>query len=80
MEHNFKPIDSAEAWQLSNPPILPLASLRASMDIFDRVSMEELVNQGKKLNAYLEQGLKMYCSEGVEIITPKDEVACSLCG
>jgi kynureninase len=40
MGHDFRPIASVESWQLSNPPILQLAALRASLDIFDETGIE----------------------------------------
>lgn len=36
MATEFDPIPSVESWQLSNAPILPIAALRASLDVIDR--------------------------------------------
>ena len=42
MERKFKAIGNAESWQLSNPPIFQLASLRASMELFEKATMKSL--------------------------------------
>ena len=34
MKDSFRPIPTAEGWQLSNPPILAMAAVRASMQVF----------------------------------------------
>ncbi len=68
----FKAIPTVEAWQLSNPPIFQLASLRASMNIFDEAGMENLRARGDKLTSYLEFLLKTNCEGKLEIITPKE--------
>lgn len=70
MGPNFNPIPTIEAWQLSNPPILQLASLRASMAIFDEAGISNLRARGDKLTAYLEFLLKENCEGKLEIITP----------
>ena len=49
MGDRFESANTAEAWQLSNPPILMLAALRASLDIFDQTSMAELAKSGKAM-------------------------------
>ena len=36
MENKFDPMPSAEAWQLSNPPIASLACIAASLEVFDQ--------------------------------------------
>ena len=53
MKPHFKPIPSVEAWQLSNPPIFQLASLTASMKLFDQVGMGALRKRGDRLTALL---------------------------
>lgn len=72
MGPNFDAIPTAEAWQLSNPPIFQLASLRASMNIFDEATMPALRARGDKLTGYLEYLLKENCGERLSIITPKE--------
>ena len=49
----FQAIPGAEGWQLSNPSILSMAALRASMDIFDEAGIERLRAKSEILTAYL---------------------------
>lgn len=81
MGPNFKAIPTVEAWQLSNPPIFQLASLRASMNIFDEAGIQNLRKRGDRLTAYLEYLLLENCAGKLEIITPKnpDERGSMLC-
>ena len=70
---DFDPIPGAEGWQLSNPPILALAALRASLEIFDEVRIEALREKSKLLTGYLEFLLDQITNEQISIITPRDE-------
>ncbi len=72
MEHKFKPIPTVESWQLSNPPILQLASLKASLDIFDKAGMKSLREKSEKLTGYMEYLIEQKGGNIIEIITPKD--------
>jgi len=72
MGPDFDAIPGAEGWQLSNPPILPMAALRASMEIFDEVGMEKLRTKSELLTGYLEFLLDQHVDEGFTIITPRD--------
>ncbi len=68
----FDPIPGAESWQLSNPPILPMAALMASLDIFREAGIDALVQKSRKLTGYLEYLLGAIDSERMKIITPSD--------
>lgn len=72
MGPNFEPIEGAEGWQLSTPPILQMAALRASMEIFDEVGMERLKAKSDLLTGYLEFLIDEIKSESISIITPRD--------
>jgi kynureninase len=73
MEHEFIPIPTVESWQVSNPPILQLASLKASLDMFDDVGMKALREKSEKLTGYMEFSIEQKKDTGIEIITPKDK-------
>jgi kynureninase len=72
MHHNFQPIPTVESWQLSNPPILQLAALKASLDIFDEATMAALRQKSEKLTGYMEYLVNNKNNGNIEIITPKD--------
>jgi kynureninase len=77
MPDSFNPIQSAEGWQLSNPPILSLAAIRASLSIFDEVGMDTLVAKSKVLTNFLLFLLDSIETDRIEIITP-EERGCQL--
>ncbi|MGZ3698673.1 MAG: kynureninase, partial [Bdellovibrionota bacterium] len=72
MGPEFKPIPGAEGWQLSNPPIFQMASLRASMELFDQAKIERLRAKSEKLTGYLEFLLDRLPEGFCKIITPRD--------
>jgi kynureninase len=72
MGPNFQPTRGAEGWQLSNPPIMAMAPLRASLEIFDEVGMPALREKSISLTGYLESLLDDRHSQQFSIITPRD--------
>lgn len=50
MDKKFVPMETAERWQMSNAPVLSMAACRASLDIFNEVGMDALVEKSKKTN------------------------------
>jgi kynureninase len=72
MPNAFKPIPTAEGWQVSNPAILTLAALRASLEVFDSVGMDRLREKSTELTCYLESALLSIEKRAFEIITPSD--------
>lgn len=76
MENEFVPIQSAEGWQLSNPPILSLAAIRASLDTFKQAGgIAPLRNKSKQLTAYLRFLLQNRLPKHVDIITPDEDLS-----
>lgn len=76
LEPDFIPVASADGWQVSNPPILAVAPLRASLAIFDEAGgMEPLRAKSIKLTGYLEFLLKQAGSKKFTLITPRDPTA-----
>jgi kynureninase len=73
MGPDFRPMQGAEGWQLSNPPILSLAAVRASLAIFDTVGMEKLREKSVKLTGYMEFLLDGLHSDAFAILTPRDK-------
>ncbi len=80
MHHNFQPIPTVESWQLSNPPILQLAALRASLDIFNEVGMTALRKKSELLTGFAEYLINENNKGNIEILTPKNssERGCQL--
>ncbi|GAB2767925.1 kynureninase [Salinimicrobium soli] len=75
MEPEFQPEPNANAWQVSNAPILALAPYLASLELFEEVGMPALIQKRDKIVAYLEFILQEIASEvggDFEIITPKE--------
>jgi kynureninase len=72
MGPDFHPMEGAEGWQLSNPSILAMAALRASMDIFDEAGMERLRGRSLSLTGYMEFLLDHRRSSRFSVITPRD--------
>jgi len=73
MGPNFHPMPGADGWQLSNPSIVSLAVLRASMDIFQEAGMERLRAKSSSLTSYLEFLLGQKESANFSIITPREK-------
>ena len=76
MKKGFKPEYGAAGWQLSNAPVMAMAVHRASLDIFDEVSMAQLNIKASQLNRYLqfviEDAARSNDKLSFEIITPED--------
>ena len=73
LEPEFIPVASADAWQISNPPIFSMAPLRASLSIFQEAGgMETLRAKSTKLTGYLQFLIEQIGSRKFSIITPSD--------
>ena len=73
MGPEFHPMEGAEGWQLSNPPILALAALRASMEIFSEAGMDRLRAKSVALTGYMEFLLGQHASPKFSIVTPSEQ-------
>lgn len=67
----FDPIEGAQGWQLSNPPILSTAPLLASLDIFHRAGMPALRKKSMALTGFMERLIRQRLPQLVHIITPE---------
>ena len=72
MGPEFVPTPGADGWQLSNPPILALAPLRVSLEIFQRAGMAALREKSIRLTGYLESLIRQRLADVLEIVTPRD--------
>ena len=73
LEPEFIPVPSADGWQISNPPILSMAPLRASLAIFDEArGIDPLRAKSIKLTGYLDFLLTEIGSKKFSIVTPRD--------
>ncbi len=72
MGPDFVPTPGAEGWQLSNPPILALAPLRVSLELFQSVGMAALRERSLRLTGYLESLVRARLGAVIEIATPAE--------
>jgi kynureninase len=82
MQKGFVPMPTAEAWQMSNAPVLSMSAHKASVDMFDEVGMNALLDKADKLTGYLEFIVDNINAESkltkgqdgfLEIITPRNK-------
>ena len=70
MAPEFEPAAGAEAWVLSTPPVLAMAPLLASLDVFQQAGIARLRQKSIQLTGWLERTLQQHAGELLEIITP----------
>ncbi|MGO3182295.1 MAG: kynureninase [Aequorivita sp.] len=80
MRKDFDALPGAEGWQLSNPPILSMAAIRASLDTFAEAGFENIRKKSEKLTGYLEFLLDEMKNDAINVITPRNpkERGCQL--
>jgi kynureninase len=68
-----RPLATAEAWQISNPPIFAMGPVRTSLELFDKVGMSTLRGRSERLTAYLEKLLdQLMPTRPLRLVTPRD--------
>jgi kynureninase len=72
MGPDFQPIPGAEGWQLSNPPVLALAPVVASLQHFDTVGLDALRAKSLALTGYFEALVHARLAGRVHVVTPRD--------
>jgi kynureninase len=77
MEKGFKPIESAEGWQLGTPHMLLYACHKAALSVIEEAEWQNIQQKRKLLNAYLWFVLdEVNASQKtpiIEFITPRNE-------
>lgn len=71
MGPEFKPMEGAEGWQLSNPPILSFAACRPALELFAEAGMDNLRAKSVQLTGYLEFLLDNLNLPHLELLTPR---------
>ena len=76
MQSGFSPMEGAEGWQLSNVPILGMAAMKASLDVFAEAGMPALRAKSEQLTGYLEYTIDGLADDnrdaGISMITPRE--------
>ena len=80
MRDEFDQLPGAEGWQLSNPPILSMAAIRASLDVFKEAGFDKLCSKSIALTGYFEFLINQLNNSDIKIITPlnPEERGCQL--
>lgn len=73
MAPESRPPATADAWQVSNPPIFAMSPVRTSLELFDKVGIAVLRERSLRLTAYLERLLaEITPRRPLQVITPTD--------
>jgi kynureninase len=73
MDTVFRPIPTAEAWLVSNSPILAMAPILGSLEVFDEAGgMGPLRAKSEKMIQYLDYLLDTRLEDSITTITPRD--------
>lgn len=75
---SFQPAEGAELWQMSNPPILSLAPVVASLELFQEAGLPRLIDKSRSMTGYLAWLLEKRFSDRIDTLTPADERGCQL--
>jgi kynureninase len=72
MGPEFHPARGADGWQLSNPPILAMAPLRASLDLFCAAGIAALRAKSVSMTGWLAAAIERELGDAIDILTPSD--------
>ena len=72
LQDQFVPVPTADSWQVSNPPVLAMAPLRASLDLFDELGMDALRSRSHRMTGFLRQQLEAVPDRRYRITTPNN--------
>jgi len=72
LQPEFIPRVGADGWQISCPPVLAMAPLLASYQLFAEVGMTALRRKSELLTGYLEYLIDQIAPERFEVITPRE--------
>ena len=72
----FTPASGADLWQLSNPPILSLAPVLASLKVFESAGLERLRAKSARLTSFMHFLITQELGERVVSVTPDDARGC----
>jgi kynureninase len=78
MAHEFEPAPGVERWQLSNPPVLAIAPIVASLAIFQEARMDALREKSLAQTGFLKFLLDRDFAGRIDTITPFDARGCQL--
>lgn len=78
MRPDFEAAEGAEAWQMSNPPILSLAPVAASLELFAEAGFERLRDKSRALTGYLSWLIETRFGDSIGSITPDAARGCQL--
>lgn len=68
-----RPPATADAWQISNPPIFAMGPVRTSLELFDAVGLPALRERSVRLTGYLERLLdEVTAHRSLTLVTPRD--------
>jgi kynureninase len=76
----FRPNRGAKAWQTSSPPLLSMAALRASLEVFAEAKMPRLIKKSAQLGDFLHALIQQKLAASCESLTPRNskERGCQL--
>jgi kynureninase len=72
MPAQFDPANGADGWQVSNPPILQMAALRASLEIFEEIGLPAIRSKSVELLEYFDYLIRDIRGADFQVITPAE--------